>query len=380
VTYIPEAPEAAEAPFGVWIRTNAPRLLGKHVRLLLTRPLAYLRTFLRTCHYSLRYRTRSRGFAVKTVFFKDFLRAGYIAWHVLSSGRVGHLHGHFCHGSTTMTMLTSQLTGLPFSFTAHAKDIYLPKLNPGDLLQHKIRSARFVVTCTDANRTYLQQLCPDVTSIHTIYHGLDTTVFIPGAQEAPPLPVILSVGRFVEKKGFPFLIHACHILKTKGYRFRCRIIGEADEHTPVITQLIHELQLEDTVCLEEAVPQDLLRQIYREATIFALPCHIVRNGDRDGIPNVLVEAMATGLPVVSTAISGIPELVEHHIDGMLIPQQDWHALADALGLLLRDSALRRQLGKNARDKVCRLFDNTQTTLKLKALFESSLGRPGGARL
>jgi glycosyltransferase involved in cell wall biosynthesis len=377
VTYLPEDASVEDSKFSVWLRANLPQFIGSHVKLFVKRPLTYMCTLWQAFRFSLKYRS-SFFPTFKKAFFKDFLRAGYIALKVVESGRIGHLHGHFCHGSTTITLFVSQLTGVPFSFTAHAKDIYLPKLNPGDLLQTKIRKAQFVATCTDANRVHLQSLCTEVPSIHTIYHGLDTTLFTPAEpqDEEQKIPTILAVGRFVEKKGFPYLIQACHLLKQQGYAFRCRMVGEADEQTELIKQLIKELQLDETVSLHGAVTQEQLRQIYRECAIFALPCRIVNNGDRDGIPNVLVEAMAMEIPVVSTTVSGIPELIEHQVDGLLIPPQDVAALATALETLLRDPALRTQLGKNARDKVCRRFDSMKTTVALKSLFESCLDTNG----
>jgi len=372
VTYLPEDPAAADSPFRIWFRVNFPRFVKSHVKLLSLRPRAYLQTFFRALHFSLKYRA-SFWPRLKKVFFKDFLRAGYIALQVIEAESVRHLHGHFCHGSTTITMFVSQLTGIPFSFTAHAKDIYLPNLNPGDLLHRKVREAKFVATCTDVNRVHLQGLCPEVQSIHTIYHGLSTAFFTPAEQsEEATIPTILSVGRFVKKKGFPYLIEACRILKEKRYDFRCQIVGAADEDSEAVKQLIKKYHLENITLLQDAVAQEELRQMYRECTIFALPCLIVGNGDRDGIPNVLVEAMATAKPVVSTEVSGIPELVTHSSDGLLVPPQDPVALAGAFEKLLLDQALRARLGRNARQKVCEVFESTKTTVALKDLFESCI--------
>ena len=204
VTYLPEDPSAADADISAWFKANLPRFLNDHMHVLARRPLAYISTFLQMIHYSFKYR---EGFfkKIKKVFFKDFLRAGYIACQVLRSGQFAHLHGHFCHGSTTITMFVSRLTGIPFSFTAHAKDIYLPKLNPKDLLKVKIRKAEFVATCTDANRVHLQKICPEAANIQTIYHGLDTSLFRPIDQPGDnhKIPLILAVGRCVAKKGVP---------------------------------------------------------------------------------------------------------------------------------------------------------------------------------
>jgi len=289
---------------------------------------------------------------------------------VIVSGRIGHLHAHFCHGSTTMTMFASRMAGIPFSFTAHAKDIYLPKLNPGDLLQIKMRRAQFVATCTGANKQYLEEACSDAAPVYTVYHGVDTARFHPSPEGEPDVPVILSVGRFVEKKGFPFLVQACRILKDHGHQFQCRIVGEPDEQSGLVRQLIFQSALEDRIVIEPGVTQDELRALYRQATMFVLPCQIVGNGDRDGIPNVLAEAMATGLPVVSTDISGIPELVVHRDNGLLVAQRDVQALAKAMEELLADGQLRRRLGQAGRDTICRIFDSTTTTRQLHSLFES----------
>ena len=373
VTYLPEVTSISSTNFILWLCHNLPTFLRSQLYLLRFNSVSYINTLLEALGMSFKYRATLWS-TPKKIFFQEFLQAGYIARHVLESGRIGHLHGHFCHGSTTITMFVSQLTGIPFSFTAHAKDIYLQKLNPSDLLPTKIRRAQFVVTCTAANSTYLKSLCPDVSSIHTIYHGLDTTIFTPAVRhnDHKTVPFILSVGRFVEKKGFSYLVQACRILKDRGYAFQCRLIGEADDQTDHIKQLVRELTLEDTVFLDGPVTQEELTQIYKECTIFALPCQILANGDRDGIPNVLVEAMAMEIPVVSTDISGIPELIEHRLDGLLVPQKDAAALAGALEELLRDPSLCRQLGQNGRDKVRRLFDNAKTTLSLRKLFASCL--------
>ena len=373
VTYIPENPEVADLKFWEWLKRIMPRFFDKHFKLFLIRPCSYLIALSLTLYYSLKFR-KGLFSRVKKVFYKDFLRAGYIAAEIVKRQNIRHLHGHFCHGSTTMTMLVSKLTGIPFSFTAHAKDIYLPKLNPGDLLRRKIIKSKFVVTCTDTNRIHLKQICPEKVSIFTIYHGLDIRHFTPKIEslEDTDVPCILAVGRFVAKKGFRFLVQACQNLKEKGYKFQCQLVGPKGEETDIIRQLVKTFALENFVSLRSAVTQDQLKDIYNECTVFALPCQIVDNGDRDGIPNVLVEAMAMGIPVISTAISGIPELIEDRISGLLVPQKDVNALTHALESLLINPALRRKLAEEGRKKVCKLFDHNVTTRMLKELFDSCL--------
>jgi glycosyltransferase involved in cell wall biosynthesis len=309
------------------------------------------------------------------VFYKVFLRAGAIADAVLEAGDIRHLHAHFCHGATTMAMFASRLTGYPFSFTAHAKDIYLPKLNPGGLLPLKLRRAKFVVTCTGANHHHLQEVSAQSAPIHTIYHGVDTARFAPSLdQMVPAIPIILSVGRFVEKKGFPFLIEACRIIKDHGVSFRCRIVGEPDEQTDVVQDLIRGYHLEREVSVGPGVSQEELRTIYQSATVFVLPCHIVDNGDRDGIPNVLAEAMASGVPVISTAVSGIPEIIEDRRNGLLVAPRDPEALAKAIEELLVDHKFRNSLAHAGRETICRIFDSSQTTKQLFNLFQTKPAR------
>ncbi|HMV49671.1 MAG TPA: glycosyltransferase, partial [Blastocatellia bacterium] len=154
-----------------------------------------------------------------------------------------------------------------------------------------------------------------------------------------------------------------------------RIVGGADQATEAIKRAIERCNLQQVVSLHSAVTQEELRRIYEQATVFALPCQVMDDGDRDGIPNVLVEAMAMQLPVVSTRISGIPELIEDRANGLLIPQKDAQALAAALKTLLDDAALRERLGRAAREKVCRDFDAKRNILALKSLFPGSAASP-----
>jgi glycosyltransferase involved in cell wall biosynthesis len=388
VEYLPQVTPLNEAPFFAWLSRNGPKFFGGHWRLLKARPVNYARTMLEAIRLAFKHR-RASWRRPETSFIKEFLQAGAIAQAVLAAGTIRHLHAHFCHSATTVAMFVSRLCGLPFSFTAHAKDIYVQELNPGDLLQTKLRRAKFAVTCVRANQEHLASLGIKKTPIYNIYHGLDTRRFAPraplalpalpnGSAEDPATPMALSVGRLVEKKGFPVLIEACRLLKEKGYRFRCHIIGAPGPCERQVASLIHELELENIVTLRPAVTQEELREVYRQATLFVLPCQITDNNDRDGIPNVLVEAMASELPVVSTNISGIPELIEHGVNGLLAPQKDARALADAIAKLLDAPALRRELGVAAREKVCRLFDSESNILALHRLLIDSLNGTGGA--
>ncbi len=362
VTYLPPLSSLTEESLPQWLKNNLAQFSATHLALFKTRPLAYLKTLLFALKLSLKHREKQ--------FIKEFLQAGFIAQKALASGRIRHLHAHFAHTSTTVTMFASQLSGLPFSFTAHAKDIYLSELNPGDLLNLKLRRAKFIATCTKANEQHLRAVEPHSAPIHTIYHGLDTEQFAPLEKAPSSKPIVLSVGRFVEKKGYQYLVEACRLLKEQGLEFECHIVGGGDAE-PTKT-LIQQLQLTDTVIIHSAVTQEELRQIYKSAIVFTLACQIIASGDRDGIPNVLAEAMAMELPIVSTDISGIPELVDQRIDGLLVPQKNAAALAEAIAELLNDATLRQRLGKAAREKICRIFDAEVTVVELHQLLQSCL--------
>lgn len=373
IHYLPQLSSLSEVPFRTWLRLNAPKFSASHWSLFKARPFAYVQTLLTATRRALKHHKGSWR-QPETSFFKEFLQAGYIAQQVLALGTIRHLHAHFCHTSTTVAMFASQLCGVPFSFTAHAKDIYVQALNPGDLLPTKLRQAKFAVTCTQANQAHLKALSVTETPIYTVYHGLDTRQFVPrpATTDEAAMPIVLTVGRVVEKKGFPTLIEACRLLKERGVRFQCQFISGAGVREQEIQALIHKLDLDDTVRMQPAVTQETLRQIYQQATLFALPCQIAENNDRDGIPNVLVEAMAAGLPVVSTNISGIPELIEPGVSGLLVPQKDAPALAAAIATLLAAPELRRRLGQAARAKVCCLFDAEANVRTLHQLFSECL--------
>ncbi len=374
LTYLPPVSSLSGARLVPWLWRNLPNYAGQHWRLLKTRPFSYLKTLGAALTMAVKYRNGWQT-PLRKVFIKEFLQAGHIAMQVVDAGTIRHLHGHFCHGATTITWFISRLTGIPFSFTAHAKDIYQVDQNPGDLLARKLQASRFVTTCTGANATHLAQRFPNCEHVHTVYHGLDTEFFAPPLRgdRSSPVPRILAVGRFVQKKGFADLIDACALLKTAQVAFRLLIVGEKGDQSEFIRAKVSELSLDDVIELRGPVTHDELRRLYHESAIFALPCLVAADGDRDGIPNVLAEAMATGLAVVTTSISGIPELVRDQIDGLMVPERNPQSLAAALQQLLQDEELRHRLGAAARDRICQVFDSHKTTRELKTLFLDAMG-------
>lgn len=337
-------------------------LLADHARLLFRHPFRYLDT----CAYTLRTAGPGRLW--------QFLRAGALAALCRRHG-ITHLHTHFISDPTTIAELVRYFTGLPFSISAHAKDIYLSAAGE---LRRKMAAARFTVTCTEYNLQHLAAIAASGTRVQRMYHGIDLGRFCPDvdairdkATVISSHPLLLSVGRLREKKGFPTLIAACRKLMDAGIAFDCRIVGYGPEQER-LQHLIDTQGLTDRVQLLGKLTQDEVIRLYRSATMFVLPCRIASDGDRDGIPNVLLEAMAMALPVISTPISGIPEVVEDHQTGLLVPPGDASALATAMLSILTQTGMGQKLGQAARARVSSRFSNEINVLQLSRLILEEL--------
>lgn len=371
VTQVPEPSAYDNGPVIGWVAGNIGLFSKTHLDLLRRLPFRYLAGLAMVLWLSVAYRDGAWRPALRS-YLKEFLQAGFIADEALKSGRIRHLHAHFCHTSTTVAMLAARLSGLPFSFTAHAKDIYKAGMNPGRLLTLKLREASFAITCTAANLDYLARL-GDSSKLHCIYHGIDLSLFAPdGTRKAGGVPHILAAGRFVEKKGFTYLIEACGLLKNAGVKFNCTIVGGAGDHSDAVGEAVARLDVGDVVKLHAAVAQEDLKAIYRSASIFVLPCIVTDDGDRDGIPNVIVEAMAMGLPVITTGVSGIPELVVQGETGLIVKQRDPAALAGAIRRLIENPELAASLARAGSEAAHRDFDAGRNILALHRLFKAAL--------
>lgn len=354
-TVVHEMNQAVRAPVtylrvdGVW---NFVRAILAHAELIAKRPWRYLGALL--CALRREERGRLRAF-VQAVQLAD----------LISRTGIRHLHAHFASEPAGVAELVSRFGGTSYSISAHAKDIYLS--SPA-ALRRKISGARFTVTCTEYNRKHLARIAPTGARVVRMYHGIDLKRFQrgPGEQRVSGVPLLLSVGRLREKKGFGTLIEACRLLRDSGKALRCKIVGYGEEHER-LSELIHRHRLEEVVELAGKMTQDQLIHLYREATVFALPCRVASDGDRDGIPNVLLEAMAMELAVVSTNVSGIPEVVRSGSNGLLVSPGDAHELAAAIGRILDDPPLGRRLGAAGRNTVATMFSgeiNLQTLRQL----------------
>lgn len=282
---------------------------------------------------------------------------------------ITHLHAHFATMPAQVARLAARWAGITFSITAHAKDIYHDSVTT-DALRALLRDASGVVTVSDYNARYLvDTIGVDASRLHRIYNGLDLDRF-DVALRSDRRPTILAVGRFVPKKGFDVLLDACALLVRDGARFTCRLVGGGSEEGSLRARAT-ALGLGQVVQFDGPLPQREVMAALREATVFAAPCVVAEDGDRDGLPTVLVEAMALGTPCVATDVVGIPELVRHQETGLLVPPQDAPALAVALRALLEGPALRLQLATDARALIEAAFDVRRNAALVRALFQAA---------
>jgi glycosyltransferase involved in cell wall biosynthesis len=293
---------------------------------------------------------------------------------------VEHFHAHFGQEATTVAMLASRLTGIPYSFTAHAYDIYDELIVDQELLKEKIRQARFVVTVCDHNRRVLTTLCGQKVArkIIRIYNGIDIAQFRPDPSVARQPGLILAVGRLVVKKGFRDLVRACRFLQDNGTSFKCLIVGEGEERDR-LNQQISALGLKDRVTLLGPQSQEHVLKLMREATVLVLPCVVSPSGNQDGLPSVLIEALAVGLPAISTTLSGVPEIIEHGRTGLLIVPGDSMSLASAIEQVFGNPGLRKRLARAGLRKVRGQFDIRKTVTALWSHLSRSMRISNRAR-
>ena len=282
---------------------------------------------------------------------------------------IEHLHAHFAVATATVARLASRFAKVPYTFTAHAKDIFHASVRP-EALRRNLSEAATAITVSDYNRDYLVQTYGAAAArTHRVYNGIDLQQFPYASPERRP-PRIAAVGRLVEKKGFADLVAACALLRDRGLAYRCDIVGTGPLEL-ALRALMQRCGLEDRVQLVGLRPRSEVVAHIRDAAVLAAPCVIGSDGDRDGLPTVLLEAMALGTPCVSTDVTGIPELLQGDESGLVVPQHDPAALAAALERLLTDPALRVRLATCARRRVEAEFDIRRTAGQLRAVFREA---------
>ena len=352
VLYLPE-----------YLYKDPVRVLAGHVRAFRRDARRYRKSLLLWLRDLLRDPTPNR--------VRRFGQAGVLAAELPAGTR--HLHAHFLHTPSSVARYAAGMTGLTYSLSGHAKDIWTSSAWE---LREKLEGARFSVTCTAANREHLARLAPRA-QVHLIYHGLERSTFSPPASfgserdgSNPSDPArILSVGRFQPKKGFDVLLRALALVRHHAV---LTLVGYGPEEQR-LRRLARALRLEDRIRWTGQVDHLAVRSLYRENDLFVLASRIARDGDRDGLPNVVVEALSQGLPVVASRVSALPEIVEDGVNGRLVPPEDPAALAAALSELTEDPVARRRMGAAGIHRVAEGWDVEVGVTQLLTLLRRVLG-------
>ena len=300
----------------------------------------------------------------------DFLRlyqAVYVGLRLQEAG-ISHVHAHFAGMAARTAFWIGKFFPITFSFTAHANDIFAPrKFEIG--LDKLVGAARVVVTETDYAEKFLRERFPECADrIHRVYNGLNLAEFRRATFSSDP-PSIVAIGRVIVKKGFANLIRACALLVERGKSFRCEIVGEGPLENQLRAQ-IEQLRLQEFVQLPGPKPQHELRARLANASVFVLPSVPEPEGGMDNLPTVIMEAMATGLPVVSTRVGGIPEMVIDNQTGFLVQPEDAVALAGAIEKVTNDRSLGQRLGRAGYERAQKLFSIEKNVRELCALLSS----------
>jgi glycosyltransferase involved in cell wall biosynthesis len=300
---------------------------------------------------------------------------GVAAAYMLREVKLDLLHTHFAAWPAAAATVAAALLKLPFSVTAgHGYDLY----TSSTLLEYTVDAAAQVVTIAEQRRQDILQRCPQLTGadVPVIPCGIDVAA-IPVFTRADTNQIrIISVGRFIEAKGHEYLVQACSELKNRGIEFRCTIVGSGTpEAERALVELIDQLQLQDEISLAGALSFDEILNQFQEHDMYVMPCVVASDNTRDATPVVFVEAAATGLPLISTPIGGVPEIVVDNVTGLLVAQRNAVAVADAIIELASDPLRRRQLGANGRRLVEEKFDSTKNAERLVGLFTRVAARP-----
>lgn len=301
--------------------------------------------------------------------------AGFLLAEKCQEDGVDLIHSAWANGPATAAWVASRLSGIPFAFTGRAGDIY-----PQDgLLAEKSADALFIRTNNAANVRWLQKFCPasQQDKVKLIYNNLTFRKTKPKERQFEPPYRILAIGRFVRTKGFPQLLTAMARLRREGMQVKLTLVGNGSWGRKLF-RMRKNLHLEDCVEMPGFVPHDELENFHEKFDLLVVPSVIHDNGDRDGIPNVIMEALNGGMPVVATDVCGISEVIRDGETGFLVPQRDPVALANAIRKMLGDSKKAQKMGLAGKALVACMFDTQKNTQALANLYYSSVrGQPNG---
>ena len=355
-------------------------IVRANLEVLARQPLRYTTTLLlllRRTWGSIRFFAGAVAFFPKAV---DLSRR-------MLAARVDHVHAHFASHPAAVAWVIHRLSGIPYSFTAHGSDLHRDR----HMLEDKVAEAAFVVAISNYNRDVILKECGTGAGVKVavIHCGVDLGAFKPGSADQEPgssdqgvgsrqqPPTVLCIGTLHEVKGQAILIEACGLLTSRGVPMACHLVGDGPDQ-PQLTRLAARVGIGDRVHFSGRLTQEEVRDALRTATVVAAPSVPTRSGRREGIPVALMEAMASGVPVVASRISGIPELVEDGESGLLVEPRDAEGLANALERLLGDEGLRRRLGAAGRIKVQQEFDLRKSAAFLVQRFRGGAAELGAA--
>lgn len=338
-------------------------VLQANLHFLWKKPLAYLKTLwdvLRANWGSFNFFTGVIGVFPKAVLFAYQMRAD----------KVRHVHAHFASHPAAAGFIIHRLIGIPYSFTAHGSDLHRDR----HMLREKVAEAAFVAAISEYNKELIISECQGKyrEKVHVIHCGVDTRVFRARSNETPhekgehPF-LILCVGTLHEVKGQAYLIEACRQLQERGVKFECHFVGDGPDKKS-LTELVEQASLSDKVSFHGRLTRDEIARILLDADVLTAPSVPTRDGRREGIPVVLMEAMSSCVPVIASNLSGIPELVNDQLTGLLVPPRNAPSLAEALERYSQDPELRRRLGRAGREKVVEEFDLNKNAAKLARYF------------
>ena len=283
---------------------------------------------------------------------------------------ITHVHTHFAGIGARTAWWMNKFYGISYSFTGHANDMFCSNDDPL-LLQDLVNQSSFVVTVSDFSREWLLIQCPDsFAKIHRVYNGMDSRCLPASVAKNYP-PKIVSVGRLITKKGFQYLVESCALLRDSGLDFHCEIIGNGPLEDDLRNQ-IQQLRLDDCVELAGALPWQEVNSRLNASSVFVLPCVSDDGGGMDNLPTVILEAMNAALPVVSTRLAAVPEMVDEGITGFLVDECDASALADAVGHILKMPDCGQAIGRAGKDYAEKKFSVVQTVSSLMSLIKQSL--------